>query len=400
MRAVVDDFNASQERIHVNYSSISQIERKLMLATGGGVPPDVAGIYEWMIPVYSENNALTPLDRMAAEGHIRSDQYIDIYWRMCLHKGHLWALPSTPTSVALIWNKKLFREAGLDPEQPPRSIAELEQFNEKLARRRADGSLESIGFMPVLSGGWNALWCYWFGGALWNGSDTLTANTPENIAACKWIESYPRRFGVQALLNFQDSFGSTASAQNPFYSGRVAMVLDGVWCYNYIKNFAPADFEWGVAAFPGANPGGLKDRAIANMDALVIPAGARHPREAFEFIRYVNSQKPMEKLCLGQRKFSPLRQCSAEFYRVHPNPYVATFVTLAKSPNAFSAPPVAIWTEYSEDMSNAINRIWTGKATVEEALNEVQERQEQAYARSAARWRGVAPAVTAQWDKQ
>ena len=78
MRAVVDDFNASQERIHVNYSSISQIERKLMLATGGGVPPDVAGIYEWMIPVYSENNALTPLDRMAAEGHIRSDQYIDI----------------------------------------------------------------------------------------------------------------------------------------------------------------------------------------------------------------------------------------------------------------------------------------------------------------------------------
>jgi len=76
IRTVVDDFNASQDRIYVNYSSVSQIDHKLMLATAGGVPPDVAGVYARMLPVYSENNALTPLDDMAAAAHITRDQYI------------------------------------------------------------------------------------------------------------------------------------------------------------------------------------------------------------------------------------------------------------------------------------------------------------------------------------
>ena len=32
-------------------------------------------------------------------------------------------------------------------------------------------------------------------------------------------------------------------------SGRGAMTLQGVWIYNFTKNYAPPDFEWGIAAF-------------------------------------------------------------------------------------------------------------------------------------------------------
>ena len=400
MRAVVDDFNASQDRIHVNYSSISQIDHKLMLATAGGVPPDIAGVYSWMLPVYAENNALMPLDRLAADAHITRDRYIDVFWRMCMHEGHLWALPATPASTALIWNKKLFREAGLDPERPPRSIAELEAFNQKLTRWRPDGTLQSIGFIPAVPGYWDPLWGYWFGGSLWNGRDALTVNSPENVAACKWIQSYPERFGVRNLLTFQDGFGTDASPQNPFFSGRVAMEMNGVWVYNFIKNYAPADFEWGVAPFPSADAAGLKDVALVELDALVIPAGAKHAAQAFEFIQYVNTQGPMEKLCLGQRKFSPLRECSADFYKKHPNPYIAEFVALAKSPNARFVPPLTTWTQLAHDMNNAVNRIWTGKATAAAALDEVQRRQQPIFERRLARWQRLAPALTLEWNKQ
>ena len=115
MRAVVDDFNTSQSRIFVDYTSVSQMDRRLMLATGGGVPPDVAGVAGKTLPTYAENNALTPLDRLAARHGISREQYIDVFWRICSYRGHLWALPTTPGCLALIWNKKLFREAGLDP---------------------------------------------------------------------------------------------------------------------------------------------------------------------------------------------------------------------------------------------------------------------------------------------
>ena len=158
-------------------------------------------------------------------------------------------------------------------------------------------------------------------------------NSPENIAAYDWIASYPKRFGAANLLAFRDGFGNFASPQNPFFTGRVAMVLQGPWIYNFIKNFAPAGFRVGRGAFPSAPiRRRLKDVTLVETDALVIPAGAKHPDEAFEFIKYVNSQKPMEKLCLGQRKFSPLRECSADFFQNHPNPYIANFLDTGEKP--------------------------------------------------------------------
>lgn len=399
MRGVVDDFNASQDRIFVEYSSVSQIDRRLLLATAGGVPPDVAGIWVINLPVYAENNALTPLDKLAEQAGISGDAYIPVFWKLCHYRDHLWALPATPSSNALIYNKKMFREAGLDPEKPPKSIAELEAFNEKLTRRSPSGRLEAIGHSPEEPGWWNGLWSYWFGGNMVEGS-RVTANSPENLAAYRWVQSYPERFGVDRLLALRDGFGNFASPQNPFFTGRVAMVLQGTWIYNFIKNYAPADFEWGVAPFPTADPSKLEGVTIVECDLLVIPAGAKHPQEAFDFIRYVNQQGPMEKLCLGQRKFSPLKDCSPDFFKSHPNPYIRTFLELAKSPNARTTPPVITWAEYGADMKNAVTRIWTGETTADKALDDVQKRQQKNLDRRMERWRRNEAGLLKSWSGQ
>jgi len=400
MREIVDDFNSSQSRIFVEYSSVSQIDRRLTLAIAGGVPPDVAGIWAYNIPVYSENNALTPLTSMAEKAGIREDDYLPIIWKLCSHRNQLWALPSTPGNTALIYNKKLFREAGLDPERPPRTIAELEEFNEKIFKRSANGRIERIGHLAEEPGWWNGLWGSWFGGALIKGDSELTATSQENLEAYRWVQSYPERFGAEDLLGMRDGFGNFASPQNAFFTGRVAMIMQGVWIYNYIQNYAPADFEWGVAPFPTNDPEKLGDVSVVECDVLVIPHGAKHPLEAFEFITYVNSQKNMEKLCLGQRKFSPLRVCSDEFFQKHPNPHIRTFLELAKSPGAISVPRVAVWNAINADMRNAVNLIWTGKAPAEDALQAVQERQQKALTRSAARWERVEESLQKSWNSQ
>ena len=249
MRAVVDDFNASQDKIFVDYSTVSEMDRRLMLAIAGGVPPDVAGVYGKSLPVYAENNALMPLDKLTADAGIRRDQYIDVFWAICCYRGHLWALPTTPDTLALIWNKKLFRAAGLDPEKPPTSIAELEQFNEKLVKRRPDGRLASCGFLPSEPGWWNETWGLWFGASLWDGNKTITANSPENVAAYDWIATYPKRFGPDDLLAFREGFGNFASPQNPFFTGRVAMVLQGPMDFQLHQEPRPGRLRVGRGAF-------------------------------------------------------------------------------------------------------------------------------------------------------
>ena len=52
MQAVVDDFNRSQDRIVVKMLSVGEVERKLMLATAGGDPPDVAGYGPPLSPAF------------------------------------------------------------------------------------------------------------------------------------------------------------------------------------------------------------------------------------------------------------------------------------------------------------------------------------------------------------
>ena len=401
MQSVVDDFNASQNRIHVEYSSIGELDRKFMMATAGGVPPDVAGIWCSSLPVYAENNALTPLDHFASQYGINREKYIDVYWQLCSYRNHLWALPSTPTTLALVWNKKVFREAGLDPERPPRTIAELDEDNDRLMKYRPDGSIEAMGYVPGEPNSWDAMLGYWFGGSLWDGSQTITADSPANVAAYHWVESYTERYGAQKLITFRAGFGNIASSQNPFFNGQVAMELEGVWIYNYIKNYAPPDFEWGAAPFPTTDPSALQDTTVAECDGLVIPAGARHPKEAFEFIAYVNSQKEMEKLCFAQRKFSPLIECSPGFLANHPNPYIRVFLDLAKSPHATLGPPRLIsWTQYKSNLSNAMSRIQAGNTTAAEALHEVQVRQQKNLDQDLRRWNRVGPELTVEWSQQ
>ena len=399
MRAVVDDFNRGQNRIFVEYSTVSQLERKLMLAISGGVPPDVAGIYSNQVAVYAESNALTPLDRFAAQSGVRREQYIDKFWELCNYRDHLWALPATPAANALVWNKKLFRAAGLDPEKPPRTLAELETYNDRLTRRGADGRLELVGHVPAEPGWYSAEWGWWFGGQHWDGKATITADSPENVAAFEWVASYPRRFGANDLLAFRSGFGNFASPQNPFFTGRVAMVLQGPWIYSFIKNYAAPDFEWGVAPFPSALGDALPGVTMLEADLLVVPVGATHSAEGFEFIRYVNSQRPMEKLCLGQRKFTPLRECSPEFFRDHPNPYIGTFLELAKSPNAHFCPQLTTWNIYNNEMGQAFDRVWAGRATPREALGAVQWREQRAFDRRRERWERLAPERLAEWSK-
>lgn len=399
MRAVVDDFNASQDRIRVEMTSVSQIDRRLMLAIAGGVPPDVAGVWANTLAVYAENNALTPLDSFAAAAGIDEGHYIPVFWEMCRHVGHLWALPSTPSAMGLVWNKKLFREAGLDPERPPRSIAELEEFNNKLTRRGPRGELLAVGHLPAEPGWWPATWGWWFGGSLRDGTGRITLDSPENIKAMDWIATYPQRFGARELMAFRDGFGNFTSPQNPFFTGRVAMVLQGPWIYNFIRNYAPPDFEWGVAAFPSADPERWPGVAIVDADVLVIPAGAKHPREAFEFLRYVNSQGPMEKLCAGQRKFTPLRVTSPGFLENHPNPRVGDFLALARSENARFTPQITVWNLLQNEMSQAFERVWTGREDAPTALAGAQERVAEAFAHKQRRWNRHEQSLRAEWSR-
>jgi ABC-type glycerol-3-phosphate transport system substrate-binding protein len=181
-----------------------------------------------------------------------------------------------------------------------------------------------------------------------------------------------------------------ASPQSGFFSGKVAMIFQGVWYNNYIRQYKPG-LDYGVApAWPEVVKG-VDDFAMAEADMLVIPRGAHHPREAWEFIKYMNSHNPkaqrqeelsgMELMCFLQQKNSALRDWSPFFSQHHPHPYIDVFRKLSASPHAVAVPDLGIWTEYERETLAAFADVRLLRATPREALEAAQRRLEKSWAR-------------------
>jgi ABC-type glycerol-3-phosphate transport system substrate-binding protein len=384
MERAIAQFNRSQDRIVVDYLSVGETSEKTLLATAGGDPPDIAGLYLYNICSFAERNALLPLDDFMREDGTTPEQflarYAPAYAGVGTYLGKTWGLPSTPTTYALYWNKDLFRAAGLDPEQPPRTLAEMNAMAARLTVRDGAGNLKQVGFLPQQAAGF--VWAVpeWFGGQLFDGTHVTIGTNPANLRGYQWLGSFSQAYGIDNIQRLAASFGTLATADDSFNSGRVAMIFDGAWRDHYIRQFAPG-LKYGAAAWPAAQPG-VNDFTMAEPDMLVIPRGCKHPREAWEFLRFIATPNLAaqsfdelsggELLCYLQEKPSPLTQWSPFFAAHHPNPNVAIFRKLAQSPHAVSVPKMGIFEEYSRELYSAFDEVRLGLETPEEALQKCQ----------------------------
>lgn len=373
MQKVVDAFNKSQDKIFVKYLSISGVDSKTMLATAGGNPPDVAGVWLEQVCQFSDAKALTDLTDMAKEAGLTEEYYIPGYWKGLNFHGRLWALPSTPASVALHVRTDLVPADVATPETFPKTIEGLDALSDRISKIAPDGSLELAGFMPSYPGWWNWGWGMFFGGKLVDG-DKIRINSPENVRAFKWIQSYSKKFGSQAVQNFQSGFGNFASPQDPFMSGKMATELNGTWKANYINVYKPG-LKWFAVPFPyPEDHPELKGHTIDSQDVLVIPRGSKHVKEAFEFLKYLQSQPVMEKLCAAHGKNSPLAKVSEHFFQTHPNPYIRLFDKLARSDKAFASAQVGIVNQLNNEIGVAFSEVQTGSKAPQQALDDAQRR--------------------------
>lgn len=389
MRQIVDAFNDTigrEKGIFVRYMSTSAINYKTMVAIAAGTPPDIAGLWDSNIVPYAAQDALEPLEAMAAAHGITRGTYKRVYWDACHYDDHLYSLVSTPAAVALLYNRVAFeasapdlRAAGLDANRAPRTIAELDAYAAVLTRKNAAGRVTRAGYFP-LEPDWYVpyIWMWWGAELFDERSGRIHLTDPKVVAAFDWIASYSRKLGRDAATEFRGGLGNFDSPQNAFLVDYVMMEQQGPWMANYIDQLRPElqrllwtreqemtrpiverrkNYAWAAAPFPSAVPG-LQNVTYGTFDALVIPRGAKHKSEAFEFIAYVNRQDVMEKLCTLHSKNSPLARVSERFLSHHPNPYISVYEDLANSPNARGVPQIPIWQEVFDELQmNVAQRI-------------------------------------------
>lgn len=340
------------------------------MAVAGGVPPDLIHLDGDMVTDFGLRNALMDLNlledglpRRSAPRNdetICTDKFIPVYIKMLNIKGHQFALPLMPTCEAMHVNKKLLDQYGLPI---PKTLDDIVKSFD-LINQRTNNSFREIAWLPS--------WPPWAGSFIVTafGGSWHKANSPENIAAWTWVqENFARKIPRDKLAAFTEGFHAYQSPDNPFYIGRIAIENNGVWEKNLAKIFAPK-LEIVVAPMPSKVP----LTTVVTVDALAIPRGAKHPEQALEFIQWLHKQENLEYLALEQKKFTPLKNHSAEFFAKHENPYIKVFIDLANSPNATYFPQVQYVSRYKREIKEAYNRVLRLEQSPKEALDELQKK--------------------------
>lgn len=375
MRSIVDDFNRTDgaaRGLWVDLHAVSNVDERMLIATAGGDPPDIAGLYDRYVAQFAAQGTLTDLTDLAPQAGIALGDIQPIWLDIGTFDGRLFALPCAPFTVALYYNRALFRAAGLNPARPPATIAELDECMRRLTKRDDRGDIVQLGFTawPGMLGWWHWAWPLYFDAQLWDGR-RCRIDTPEVRAALGWLARQRAEYGVNALLKFETASLPIEGADNPFLSGKLAMVLQGPWMSNWISKYKP-DLDYGVARFPSASS--ARQHVLASADVLVIPRGARHPREALIFLEYLMRPEVHERLALAHGKLTPYRQPSADFFARHPNPHIRTIAALARSPDAFGNPKMPMFAEAWTECLYMLENVLRGRQAPEDAAAATQAR--------------------------
>lgn len=392
---VIKEFNESQSRIHVRYITTSSIDQKALVAIAGGDPPDLVGLWNWTLPSYADSGAILPLEDLAASVSMRSptgapdpvagdsqkftlDRYSAGVQPVMQHRGRWYGVVNTGGTLALYYNRQHFRDAGLDPDRPPQTIAEFDEYVRRLTVKDENGQLLRFGFVHNNPGWWPWAWPYHFGGSLYDEATNRSLADSEPVrAAYAWYENYPRTHSVAALTPFSEQFDYD-SPLNKFIAGKVSMMLQGPWLANIIVAHQP-DLDYAAAPFPVAD--GLYDPArpvgMIDTDVLVIPKGAKDPQASMEFIAYLQRQEVVEFLSSVHCKMSPLRESTPAFLDRHKNRAVRVHDALAKSDRAYYSPKTRAWPEIRLEYGNFAQGLWNGDIDLASGLARVQQRAQQ-----------------------
>ncbi|MCD6380222.1 extracellular solute-binding protein, partial [bacterium] len=197
------------------------------------------------------------------------------------------------------------------------------------------------------------------------------ADDPKILAALKWEKTYADKYGIKNIDAFFSAFGGGAAQPvDPFLMGREAMRVDGNWFLSTLRKFANKNVcDWGIAPIPYPK-GGEKNSTWAAGWSLVIPKGARHPKEAAEFILWM-ATKGAVKYALDTAHFSAYKEGTLKL--VEADPEQKLFYELLTGPNAHYLPVVPIGALMWDKLTDAWNYALYGQKTPEQALRDTQE---------------------------
>jgi ABC-type sugar transport system, periplasmic component len=288
LNSIAAAYNASHPSVEVKmvFVDTSVMTQKLTAAAAGKALPEI-GLLMWPQWCGPLKDIILPLDDFikANPADWNEGDFLDALMDgNCRFHGVTYGVPQETNNVALYYNKKLLKEAGVEP---PKTWDELISVAKKLTVP----SKKQWGFqIPNQKGAtmdffWD-IYLWQAGGEYANAKGTdLGVNSEAGVKATQlWVDMI-RKYKIASLT----------PPQNGFMTGLVAMTMTGPWD---IPNFASnKNLDFGIAPLP-AGPAG-NATSIGGTNNFIFKTTPEKEKAAWDFLMWMAKPDNIAKFAIG-----------------------------------------------------------------------------------------------------
>ncbi|MBV9702402.1 MAG: sugar ABC transporter substrate-binding protein [Methylobacteriaceae bacterium] len=342
---LVDLWNSGHDqKIALTVIPDNQMVTKLATGVQAGEVPDVISFDLIYMPDFMRAGFLTDItDQMKGDANLA--KVAPAYTKLATYKDRLYGTGFTPDVSILIYNKDLFKKAGLDPNKPPATLDQIHEYAKKI---------HALG--PDIYG-------FYFSGAcpgcnIFTTSPMMVASGAHMLPASADEEPLDGSGVKEVLQLFRDMWTEglvpkSAQADNGsnfvanFKTGKIGIQGAGGFLISDLKKDVP-DMDFGVTFLPGIKEG--QASAFVGGDVVAIPKGSKHADVALQFIKWeLTDEAQLEGLAKNNILPSRTDLADNKYFKSEPR-----VVTTAKALGIGYVP----WVFHFNDMVNSDSSPW------------------------------------------
>lgn len=339
MRKILDEFEKRHPNIKVKMQQLNWRDGldKIITSIATGITFDVCELGSTWVAYFASNGLLYGISDIISS---HKDSFAYDALGNLEYKGNFYSTPWVAGTRVLYYNKKIFKQAGIDPDKPPLNWDELESYILKIASKCpgvypfalpvGENYTPWQTFLPFL---WSA------GGSLFDPeTNKVYINSKRNIETLR----YYKKIGNYSLLTRQ------AHIDRNFALGKVAMIISGGWNIGLIPRLNP-QLKFGISKIPGFEGNSV---SFLGGEVLGIYQRSRHIAESKQLINFLISPEIQMRITKIVPSFIPTHKDCLNSPSFMSLAYRTKFIEQIKTSK--SPPPSPKWSQIEEEISWAI----------------------------------------------
>lgn len=293
-KPLVAKFNATHKNLKVvlHLTQPNEATTELGTAIRAGDVPDLVGLNDINVPLFMHENALMDLTQYVNALSFKSSLSPG-HLKLATDNGKYYGVPYLADLSVLWYNKTLFKQAGLNPDDPPTSYAQIVSDAKKI--NALGHGISGFSFAGNCQGclGFTMLPSIWASGQhLINGPlGNQTANVTNNAPLKQILADY-QQLWADHLVPVADQTQNGLTWGKDFEAGKVG-ILPGDYGFAAAFTTPAQQAEFADAPLPAVSGGG--SATFDGGDDFVIPNGAKNASGAWEFATWVLAQQQQDQ---------------------------------------------------------------------------------------------------------